>query len=133
MLAQSAEFEKTLSGLAFAVLCIYTYMKHYLNRTLQIRGKEKSFFLTVNKPFRQPTTSTVCRWAKQEMEKAGIDTKVFKTGSVRGAVASKAKNLGVPLQHILSTGGWVRESTFTRFYNKEVRSENTFQNRILSG
>ena len=53
---------------------------------------------------------------------AGIDTSVFKAHSVRGASTSSALDRGVPMQDILATADWSRESTFRRFYYRPKES-----------
>ena len=61
------------------------------------------------------------RWVKVVMLEAGVDTSMFKPGSTRSAAASKADKAGFPLDEILQASGWSRESTFTKWYKKEVK------------
>ena len=51
---------------------------------------------------------------------AGVDTTVFKPHSCRSASVSKAKVNGVPTSVILEKGCWKRESTFKKFYYKDI-------------
>ena len=64
---------------------------------------------------------------------SGINTAIFKPHSTKAASTSKASKKGVPLGHILKTAGWSRASTFARFYNKPVTTEdNSFAQAVLS-
>ncbi len=49
---------------------------------------------------------------------------VFKAHSARGAAALKAVGAGIPVDTVLKTANWSVESTFTKFYYREVVSEN---------
>jgi hypothetical protein len=51
--------------------------------------------------------STLARWLKSLLGKAGIDTGIFKFHSVRGAATSAAANAD-----ILKAGDWSSESVF---------------------
>ena len=50
--------------------------------------------------FKAVTSSTVARWLKTVLDLSGIDTKVFKVHSYRGASASAALSGGCSLQKI---------------------------------
>ena len=113
-------------------LCIYTYLTQYLKRTLLIRGKEKSLFITIKKPFKCPETPTVARWVKDILQLAGVDMKKFTPSSVRSASTSKAQLQGVTLDFIMKNAGWSRETTFTRFYQKPICPKDDFQERVLA-
>ena len=56
------------------------------------------------------------------MQLSGIDTNLFKSHSVHGAAASKAKLSGVSIQDILKVADWATERTFATFYNKPLQS-----------
>ena len=101
-------------------ICVYTYLIEYINRTLDIRKTCKSLFLTVSTPHKEPSISTISRWIKSVLRHAGIQTSVFTPGSVRLAVVSKASAKGVSICESLNLGGWTRESTFTKYYNKPI-------------
>ena len=49
--------------------------------------------------------------------------KTFKSHSVRSASTSKAKSLGVSTKQILKRGRWSSKSTWQKFYNKEIISQ----------
>ena len=64
--------------------------------------------------------STIGRWIKDQLKEAGIDTSILSAHSTRGAAGSKAFANGVPLKSILNQGHWARESTFAKFYQRDV-------------
>ena len=66
------------------------------------------------------------------MKAAGIDTTVFKPHSMRAAATSAAKAANVPLQEIMNTAGWRSDSTFVKFYDRPIRSDNNFAEAVLS-
>jgi hypothetical protein len=111
-------------------LCVHHYLTTYLERTLDMRGKERSLFLTLTKPHKKPSSDTVSRWIKKILRLAGISDE-FSAGSTRAAVTSKAERGGVPIDDIMRAAGWVRQSTFTKFYNKPIKVKEKFQNVIL--
>jgi integrase len=112
-------------------LCVHHYLSIYLKRTILLRKEILSVFLTSTKPYRAASSNTLSRWLKKVLELTGIDTKHFSAGSARAASTSKAKELGLPVDKILQAGGWVRETTFTKFYNRKVISL-SFANTVLS-
>ena len=62
--------------------------------------------------------STIARWLKSVLAKAGIDINVFKAHSVRGASTSAAASAGVTTNDILNAADWSSESVFQKFYYK---------------
>ena len=63
---------------------------------------------------------------------SGVDTDKYSAGSVRPAVASKAKAMAVPVTHIMAKAGWSRAATFAKYYDKEVVPEiDMFQEAVL--
>ncbi|CAG2190131.1 unnamed protein product [Mytilus edulis] len=84
-------------------LCVIIAMEEYLKRTSKLRGQEKSLFISCVKPFKTVTKSTISRWIKQLLGKAGIDIKVYGTHSCRSASSSSAAAHGIPLNNILKT------------------------------
>ena len=59
-----------------------------------------------------------------------MDTAKFKPHSTRSAVASRASRL-IPTDEILKHMGWLRDSTFQKYYNKPVIAENGFPEAVL--
>jgi len=60
---------------------------------------------------------------KSVLQDAGVDIEKWTGGSGRAAAASTAKDQGVSLEEILKKGRWTRESTFRRFYDKEINNQ----------
>ena len=112
-------------------LCVVTSVFCYLARTASLRGSITGFFLTTKPPVRVASRDTLRRWTKDIMRAAGIDLTVFSPHSTRSASTSKAA-LKLPLSTILSTAGWSRESTFTRFYKRPILQPGLFSRAVLS-
>ena len=49
-----------------------------------------------------------------------MNTNVFSSHSCRSSASSKADNMGVDMDTILKMGCWSRQSTFRKFYSKEL-------------
>ena len=68
----------------------YSTVTEYLNKTHNIRGENKCFFISYVKPFKPVTSSTISRWIRSVMACAGINCDKYKAHSVRSASSSKA-------------------------------------------
>jgi hypothetical protein len=64
-------------------------------------------------------SSTVARWLKSMLEKAGIETGIFKAHLVRGTATSAAASAGVTTADILKAADWSPESVFTKFITSQ--------------
>ena len=108
----------SIASLDNANWCPVEAIKAYLSATKQFRdvSQAKNLFIGLVKPHRSVTGSTVGHWIKNQLAAAGIDTTTFTAHSTRGASASKAASMGVPISQILKTANWASESTFSRFY-----------------
>ena len=100
-------------------LCLVHTLRHYLERTMDIR-KDDSLFVGTMKPHKGVSRDTVTRWVKTIMGLCGIDTNIFKPHSTRAASASAAKKAGVPMKDILKSAGWSNAQTFYKFYSKHI-------------
>ena len=113
-------------------LCVYTVLKEYLARTKDIRGKsENKLLLSYIRPYKAVTRDTISRWINLVMTRSGIDTNVYGSHSVRSASTSKAKLKMVPVTDILQKAGWSRQSTFTKFYDREINEGDRFEEAVL--
>lgn len=112
-------------------LCIVTYLHKYLLITKTLRKAETSLFISFYAPHKKVTKDTISRWIKTVLKDSGIDTSIFKPHSVRAASVSKANNARLPLETILRTAGWSKESTFRKFYNKPITNDTSFAETIL--
>lgn len=112
-------------------ICVINTLNAYLNLTATLRGAECKLFITCKPPHRAASRDTLRRWTKEVMTDAGIDMNIFTPHSTRAASTSKAATK-LPLSTILATAGWTQESTFQKYYNKPVISENLFADTVLS-
>lgn len=101
-------------------ICPYRSLKRYLERTLNIRGVHKFLFLTTRGEHRPITRGTLRRWVVEVLQETGVDTTHYGSGSTRSAATSKAFAAGAPLDLILASGGWSRQSTFQQFYARPI-------------
>ena len=113
-------------------LCVYFVMKEYLKRTSDKRSNQDSVIISYIKPYKAVTSSTISRWLKTVLCRAGIDTNVFTAHSTRAAATSKAKLKNVPISDIMSKAGWSNSKTFGKFYDKRIcDDEDIFARNVL--
>ena len=112
-------------------LCIVRYVKHYYERTRPLREKENSFFISYTRPHKRVTTQTLSRWIKNCMQRAGVDTGIYKAHSTRAASTSAAAKAELPLDQILVRAGWSSEKTFRKFYRKPLENKKNFSQAVL--
>jgi len=68
------------------------------------------------------TSSTIARWIKTCMQKAGVDTTKFKAHSTRAAATTKAAMSGLTLDEIMKAADWSSEGVFQKFYYRPQHS-----------
>ena len=109
-----------LAFMANPLLCPVVTLRAYEGRTKEFRREEGSnpLFLTTIRLHNVASSSTIARWLKSILEKAGVDTSIFKAHSVRGAAVTAASNAGVTTCDILNAADWSSQSVFQRFYYK---------------
>ncbi|KAK2555415.1 hypothetical protein P5673_023060 [Acropora cervicornis] len=111
-------------------ICVVKTLSHNLERT-------------VTKPHHAVSASTIRRWIKSMLKRAGVDTSKFGAHSVtllfmrysrstRAASSPAAKEAVVPIMDILGTGGWSSERTFARHYSVSIKKENNFVEAIYN-
>ena len=105
-------------------LSVYSVLEEYLQRTQTLRNNESQLFISFAKPHKKVTKDTIARWIKHVMSISGIDTSVFKPHSTRAASTSKASQCSVPISQIMSAASWASDSTFHKFYKKEIDQAN---------
>jgi len=114
-------------------LCVLSFLQEYLTRTESIRNSENtSLFLSYTKPHHPVYKSTISRWVKTVMTKAGIETVHFMPHSTRVASTSAAFRKGIPLGPIMAAAGWSAECTFATYYNRDVKEDTIYGESILS-
>ena len=77
------------------LLCPVAALMEYESRTNLLRGNHSTLFLGLTKPHKPVYSSTIVRWLKILLGKAGIDTEVFKAHSVLSASTSAAAAAGI--------------------------------------
>jgi integrase len=113
-------------------LCVLRVLRHYLERTENIRNSHTQLFISYKHPHEPVSTDTLARWIREVLMLVGIDTKIFMAHSVRSASVSAAKRAFIPTKEILQRANWSSEKTFSTFYDKPVTSASNYQSAILS-
>ena len=103
-------------------LCPVLALREYESQTTPIRGSHSTVFLSLNKPHKPVSSSTIARWLKSVLSKAGVNTEIFKAHSVRSASTSAAATAGITTGDILKAADWSNEAIFQKFYHKPVKS-----------
>lgn len=106
------------------LLCPVATLREYEDRTRSLRGTHTTLFLGVTKPHKPVASSTIARWLKVMLGKAGVNTEIFKAHSVRSASTSAAAAAGITTGDILKAADWSNEAVFQRFYHKSTESSN---------
>lgn len=79
------------------------------------------------------SSQTLGRWIKAVLDRAGIDVSIFFAHSTRHAFTSLAASSGIHINEIRRTAGWRKSSdVFTRFYNRPIIKDPSFQATILN-
>ncbi|XP_071804713.1 uncharacterized protein [Asterias amurensis] len=116
-------------------LCVVKALEVYLQRTKPARGQGKdkltSLFLSFVKPVHAVVSATIARWLRTIMASSGIDVSHYRAHSTRGATTSAAARAEVSTAQILKAADWSSESTFTRFYRRDVTTSE-FQTAVLA-
>lgn len=112
-------------------LCIVRTISYYLQRTEQLRGSHTRLFNTTQRPYKPVSRDTIGRWLKTIMQKSGIDVTIFKPHSTRAASTSAARGLKIPVDTILRTVGWSKDSVFRKYYSKPISMNATMSEKLL--
>ena len=117
------------------ILCPVSVINAYLNLTEPWRGSNprvSKFFLSYVPPHRPVCKSTIAGWIKQFLQMCNVDVGLFQAHSTRSASSSKALLKGLSVQDILDRGNWSHESTWQKFYHKEIETPGMrFQKRLF--
>ena len=116
-----------LSGPTCPVDCLINYLER--SSTLRQNGSD-NLFISLRRPYKTVGASTIGRWIKQYLHRAGINQS-FGAHSTRGSASSKAVNAGVPVDQILKAASWKSESVFNRFYRRSP-SPNVVAQAVLT-
>lgn len=66
------------------------------------------------------STSTINRWCKTILGKAGIDIEKYSSHPTRSDSLSKAKSRGLSSSKINKAASWKETSAYRRFYDKPI-------------
>ena len=114
-------------------ICPVTLIKQYLQvRNTLVPETEYMFFITHGTPHHGASKDTIARWIKEVMTTSGIDTSHFKPHSCRSASTSSASNAGISIANILKAGQWSKESTFYKFYKRNILWEDISKNDVFA-
>ena len=114
-------------------ICVIQCMKTYLAKTQELRkiSSAENLFIITQKPYNSATKSTISRRIKLALKWADIDIKTFSTHSTRSASTSAVLGKN-PIDTILKTAGWSKDSTFRMFYNRPVSNSSEFSHAVLN-
>ena len=99
------------------------HLKECIDRTSSLRQNATQLFISYVKPHKLVTSSTLAKWMLDALKQSSIDEDKFKAHSIRGASTSKAVNIGVSINDIISTADWTNIRTFEKFYHRPLESE----------
>lgn len=114
------------------LICPVTTVRCYLEETAHLRNSEDRLFLSFRKPHKAVGTATLARWLVNMLVLAGIDARIFKAHSFRGASTSYSYNKGLPMRDILNAACWSEKSnTFKQFYYKSIDNSMHYSTSVL--
>ena len=105
-------------------LCPVATLKAYELKTKEFRQNkgENRLFRSFIGQHKAVSSSTIARWLRSCLQKAGVDTSAFQAHSVRAAASTKAAMSGVTVEDILKAADWSTKGTFQKFYYKPTHS-----------
>ena len=114
------------------VICLQVY-KSAINK---FRKSETSMepFLAMVSPHHLVSSSTIARWIKKSLEKAGLEP-VFSAHSTRSTASTAAALSGVSTQEIMDRAGCSSKDSFCKFYygpQSKFHTAKKFGNAMLS-
>lgn len=97
-------------------------LKFYLKKTKEFRNEENSgLFLSINQPHTTVTSQTISKWLVKIIKLAYSDSEIKIRGhSTRAIGSSWALYNGASMKNILEAADWTKESTFVKFYLRDV-------------
>ena len=104
-------------------LCVVRALKLYIEKTRDLRGKEQQLLVSFLAPHRAISRDTLARWTVKVLGMSGVDVGKYKSHSTRGASASAANRLGVPINLLMKHAGWRSVDSFAKYYNKSLDQE----------
>ena len=116
-------------------ICSYSHLLHYIDRRTSLRKLSDStqLFISLNKPQKGVTSSSLARWIKDILQDCGVNASVFEAHSTKSAATSKGFLHRASIVEILKLANWSNEKTFTKDYNHSVASGTQLGEMILTG
>lgn len=111
------------------VSCAERYLE--LTEKLRDQSDSKHLFIGSVRPHRPGVGSTVVGWIMSQLQEGGIDKQTFSAHSTRRAATSKAAVMGAPIQSIIRAAYWSSESTFFKFYRRDLYKEPSLAEVVL--
>jgi hypothetical protein len=103
-------------------------IEHFLSIGASVRNPSENF-LFISSKGKRAHIDTLRHWVQDLLSETGIETTA---GSCRSASASAAVARQVEIDIVLKSAGWARESTFRRFYERQVVKSREGYNLIRS-
>ena len=103
------------------LLCPVKLLSKYISYSESLSlGDADELIITFGKPYDSASKDTIARWIKDLMRISGVDIDIFKPHSCRSASTSKAHITGVSIDNMLKCGQWSTDSTFCKFYCRNI-------------
>ena len=109
-------------------VCPVITLRAYEERTSGLRSIETRLLVSLIKPHKKVTSSTIVRWIRSLLEAAGVNT-----SSLLGEGGSTAVNMGITTNDILKAADRSSESVYQKFYYKATQSPSFGRAVLLSG
>ena len=108
----------------------------YLKATKSLREGSNSLFVTLTEPHNAPSPQTISKWIvntiKTCYELEGKQLQTVRAHSTRSLSSSWALYSGVAMDRILQAVDWSKDTTFVKFYLKDVEhSVSDFASAVL--
>ncbi len=97
-------------------LCPIRALEHFLLLAGKIR-KNSEEFLFISSKGKRAHIDTLRHWVSDLLNETGVTASA---GSCRSASTSAAVSRDVDIDTVMKSAGWARESTFRRFYQRQV-------------
>jgi len=108
-------------------LCPVATVQHYLQVTSVLRQPDSTLVISAKPPHQSLTSQRIAKLVLEAMTAVGVDTNMFKAGSLRGATASSMLDKGASVDEVMRLGQWSSYTVFDRFYNRSRKQLNVVE------
>lgn len=106
------------------------WLRTLIKISKDLRGSNSNLFIVTRRKIRAATPTTIGGWVRRVLTEAGIEAS---PGSFRSAVSSLNWIENYPINDILAKANWQHESTFRKFYQRELnQSKKPLKEKSLS-